>query len=692
MRCLSTLALALFLASTASAADYYLDAGAGNDANPGTAAQPWRTISFALGQPLASGDVLRLRGTFAAPAESFPLSLLPGVSLTTWDASSTARIDAGASPCVRIIRPGDHTEEIIGNAGSLVVAGAPAVRIEAPNAATRCTSRIVGCRIEGRFEVYVAYGYAGHGVHLVIDDCHLAGDMHLFSDSTGNLMIDNPMSARVSRCTHIGDVLAENPESRFLLQDCEVHGSVRCIETQGGDAGFVEILRNRIFSGSITCDSTQSVYGLMHPRVHDNTVEGGSIIINLSGDDTAGSALRNTVRRGNLYVGAYYLYPVEDNIVDGQLVVSASRRGVSDRISGNTCHSITASVLDYLTITENTVTNGGINIPWSPYYFAILRNRIHGAAGRGIFVGAGSAWSTLAISSIEENIISGGNASPGIAGIHIECNLQRLYILNNTIANWITGVAIPPEFGFDALALENNSIAQCGVAADIHLDRGRASAHFLGNVISLSQVGVRLHRPGSSIPIEAWGNIFAGNSIADITPGSLLPSDDVRGNLAEDGSLLDFHPSNISGDPHFVDAANGDFHLRPTSPCIAPGNNPAGGDIGRFQSGLQPTLEVVELGGNLASFRTRGENGDHVILFIAAYPARPAALTLCDGLLGLDAPTILAVLPGIITFGRWDLIVDVPPNLAFTAVLQSLRVDLNAPTECSMTNTRFFRR
>lgn len=698
MRSLSTLAVALFLASTASAADHYLDASTGSNANPGTSAQPWRTITFALGQPLASGDVLRLRGTFAAPAESFPLSLLPGVSLTTWDSSSTARIDAGTSPCIQIIRPGDHTEEIVGTAGSLVIAGTPAVRIEAPTAATRCTSRIAGCRIEGRFEVLVATSapaYGGYDVHVTTEDCEIVGDVHLSSNSLGDWSPSEMMSAWFLRCTVRGTLVAENPESitrdSLRIEACTIYGDIRCVETYDADAYLCHLLRNRIIGGSIICDSTPAAVSLLYPIVTDNTVEGGSILITLNGDDDAASVLRNTVLRGSILVESYYLYAVEDNNVDGPLTIRAGRSGSAGQIARNSCHSLVASILDYLTISDNTVSAGGIYIPRAPYYFTISGNRISSSGSYGVRVGPRHLTS-LGPSCIDDNLIIGNGGLGSSIGIEVDCDLQRLFVRRNRVQGFADGVSLPSSFAFDNLTIENNCLFECANGVNASLEGGRISAHLHGNVLASNTSGLRLVRSTNGVSVEAWGNIFAGNSTADITPGSLLPSDDVRGNLAEDGSLLDFHPSNISGDPHFVDAANGDFRLRPTSPCIAPGNNPAGGDIGRYQSGLQPTLEVVELGGNLASFRTRGENGDHVILFIAAYPARPAALTFCDGLLGLDAPTILAVLPGIITFGRWDLVVDVPPNLAFTAVLQSLRVDLNAPNECSMTNTRFFRR
>jgi hypothetical protein len=62
---------------------------------------------------------------------------------------------------------------------------------------------------------------------------------------------------------------------------------------------------------------------------------------------------------------------------------------------------------------------------------------------------------------------------------------------------------------------------------------------------------------------------------------------DIFGNVGGDDVCLEAGADNFSLDPLFCDAAGGDLHLNPTSPC-APGNSPAGCDlIGALPVGCQ---------------------------------------------------------------------------------------------------------
>ena len=72
-------ALAALLAATPSArGDFFVDVAAGVDApSGGTAASPWKTISYALEQVSGTGHVIHVApGSYTAAAgESFPLPL-----------------------------------------------------------------------------------------------------------------------------------------------------------------------------------------------------------------------------------------------------------------------------------------------------------------------------------------------------------------------------------------------------------------------------------------------------------------------------------------------------------------------------------------------------------------------------------------------------------------------------------------
>ncbi len=85
------LTLGTVVVPEAWAADYYVDTG-GNDGNTGdSAAAPWKTLTYALGQ-VSSGDVVHLAaGTYdtGGNGETFPLALVDGVAIVGAGAGSS---------------------------------------------------------------------------------------------------------------------------------------------------------------------------------------------------------------------------------------------------------------------------------------------------------------------------------------------------------------------------------------------------------------------------------------------------------------------------------------------------------------------------------------------------------------------------------------------------------------------------
>jgi hypothetical protein len=73
-----------------------------------------------------------------------------------------------------------------------------------------------------------------------------------------------------------------------------------------------------------------------------------------------------------------------------------------------------------------------------------------------------------------------------------------------------------------------------------------------------------------------WGDI--PDEISNISSFPVITYSDIQGGFAGTG--------NINGDPRFVNAGSGDFHLRPDSPCIDAGSNSA------------PNLPPTDLAGN----------------------------------------------------------------------------------------------
>ena len=96
------LALVLLATPTFAIGDHFVDANLGDDTTgAGTIAAPWKTISHALAQFHATGEVVHIAaGTYdAALGESFPMDLRPGISLVGAGMQSTT-IDGGSASAV----------------------------------------------------------------------------------------------------------------------------------------------------------------------------------------------------------------------------------------------------------------------------------------------------------------------------------------------------------------------------------------------------------------------------------------------------------------------------------------------------------------------------------------------------------------------------------------------------------------
>lgn len=86
-----------FFASTASAATYHIDASRGNDTNPGTEAQPWKTLSK-CGTTLVAGDTCVLH------AGSYNASVMDGITPAAQWAKESGTAD---KPIVYRAAPGE---------------------------------------------------------------------------------------------------------------------------------------------------------------------------------------------------------------------------------------------------------------------------------------------------------------------------------------------------------------------------------------------------------------------------------------------------------------------------------------------------------------------------------------------------------------------------------------------------------
>ena len=78
-------------------ATYWVDAASGDNADPGSEAQPWETVAFALTQ-VGNGDTIRLVNTGTATdwaGDTFSENTLDNITIESADADDPAEIAPG---------------------------------------------------------------------------------------------------------------------------------------------------------------------------------------------------------------------------------------------------------------------------------------------------------------------------------------------------------------------------------------------------------------------------------------------------------------------------------------------------------------------------------------------------------------------------------------------------------------------
>jgi len=194
--------------------------------------------------------------------------------------------------------------------------------------------------------------------------------------------------------------------------------------------------------------------------------------------------------------------------------------------------------------------------------------------------GGVDAYSGTGTVNITNNTFSGNSASHG-GGVWGDSGSGTVTITNNTLsgnsADYGAGVYAYSDSGTITIAnntFSKNSADDHGAGVYVRLMGDSATSNIYNNILFGNTTNadgndgddlyVNSDGDGNYIgsTINLYNNDFSGN--ADFDTGQ---SEDLYITLTDNYH----HANNIQKDPQFVDSENGDFHLKPSSPCIDKG-------------------------------------------------------------------------------------------------------------------------
>jgi len=236
------------LPSVVLAESYYVDAVNGDDSNPGTEAQPWKTISKAQTE-ISAGDTVILRtgdygkftDTFAddiISGEPYTYTLPPETLWTTWKA------DSGHTP-------------VFSKSG-----GNYAIELGTSSDMRKGAIIFDGIRVEGQVKISGVYG-------VKINNCEVVGTEPYIGDAisgisltyTGDIVINN-CEIHHSNCYGIVPVFGNN---NIIITNNEIYDT-------GGDSISVKTGHrdnsNFLIEGNIVRDNT-----LWNPAIHADGIQ-----------------------------------------------------------------------------------------------------------------------------------------------------------------------------------------------------------------------------------------------------------------------------------------------------------------------------------------------------------------------------------------------------------------------------------
>ena len=251
---------------------------------------------------------------------------------------------------------------------------------------------------------------------------------------------------------------------------------------------------------------------------------------------------------------------------------------IRDNDSGNGPVHVKGGLLDHCTLYGNAA---GFEYTWTGYGGAIFAS---GGIVRDCVISNNVAHQGAAGIQISDTALVTGCLITGNkgryqsvkikgAGVVIKGGvLENSFIVNNGndrtdhaggifMVNWGSGGANPEPIVRNCVVTGNQAIRCGGVA----VERGKiVNCTILGNLSGSMERGVSLHQKGGVVR----NNIILGASTAK---GALFEKGTFENNLVDDESLVD--STVFTGDPLFVNPAEGDYRLRPGSAATDKGTS-----------------------------------------------------------------------------------------------------------------------
>jgi hypothetical protein len=474
---------------------------------------------------------------------------------------------------------------------------------------------------------------------IALDGAGLGRDMNLSNTVSGNFTVQGITFLRNCGNANIGALrIAGGSASTILVQSCQflspTNSSGEGLEL---DSGLNATITNCVVTGSTSCGGGTGVavsgvtgtVNLENCAIATNSAFGASIsgaaVVNIAGNTITGNFDSCCGSGNGAGVNCAGTVTITGNTFTGN---SSGQEG-----GGVYCSGTAASILGN-TFTGNSGGCGG-GVYGESTTTTISGNTFIGNSANGWYWGplgnGGGVYCSGATATISNNIFSGnwvnasgggvssfgtttmfigntfiGNSADDYSGGGVCCGGTATIISNTFTGNWAGSgggglyVAGPSLTLQDNLLVNNSETSPSSQGGGLWVDATSnlfmINNTIFGNTAAGSGGGAAFEVTGTVELLNVYNNIIWGNSAsgngADVwLAGTGQQKVFLYNDVNDMYGVWDIAQNLLNVDPQFFDPVNGDYHLRPTSPCANAGTNGA------------PCLPATDLDGNA---RTNG--------------------------------------------------------------------------------------